>query len=396
MGPGQPGEDESVVPESNKRADMSRIIQFARIVAGAAVISMGIGRAYGVPQDGRRNPSGSAGAASLATNNTIRRNVQVVNVPVTVLDKRGIPVIDLTKDDFKVYEDGKLQSIGYFTREPAPPLRIGLILDTSNAMRQQMQFEKDAASDFVFNILQSTNTQNEIFLETFDQSSSIIQDFTADPQVLNDKIRSLKAGGGKSLYDAIYSACRNKMLSAGSPEETRRVLVVISDGVDLQSTHTLEETLSMAHRAETAIYTIGNSPYGYDNPADKILRQLAQDTGGAAFFPLEKEPGADLATGYLSHGQIGDTSQNKGLGAETGIYNAERMVHLADALESIEHELGNQYFIGYTPTHFALDGTYRSIRVVVDRKGLIVRSKPGYFAIAQQAAAPPPAGKAGN
>lgn len=302
---------------------------------------------------------------------------------MTVLDKRGLPVIDLTKDDFEIYEDGRSQSIRLFGHEPPLPLRIGLILDTSNSARRQLSFEQEAASEFVFNTLRGRNSKNQIFLQTYDSTSSLIQDFANDPDVLNEKVRGLKAGGGKALYDAIYTACKEKLLRAGSPENTRRVLVLISDGRDVQSTHTLDEAISMAHLAETAIYTIGNSAYGYSNPTDKILLRVAGETGGAAFFPLQASPGADLGTGYLSHGQIGDTSQNKGLGADTGIYSAQRLIHLADSLEAIGRELDGQYYIAYTPTNPSLDGTYRTIHVVAHRKGVQVRNKPGYFATAE-------------
>jgi Ca-activated chloride channel family protein len=310
----------------------------------------------------------------------VRVRVEVVNVPVTVLDKQGRPVIDLDKGDFEVYEDGVRQNIRYFSRDVRPPLRIGLILDTSNTARRALQFEKDAASEFVFNMLKGRSSKNQIFLQTYDATSSIIQDFTNDPELLNEKLRNLKAGGGKALYDAIYFACKEKMLKTGPPENTRRVLVLVSDGRDVQSEHTLEEALSMARRAETLIYTLGYTAYGFHNPGDKTLDELSEGTGGAAFFPLEESPGTDLATGYLSHGQIGDTSQNKGLGAETGIYSATRLMQLADSLEAIGRELDEQYSIGYTPTNNKLDGTYRSIRVEARRRGLTVRAKPGYFA----------------
>jgi hypothetical protein len=139
----------------------------------------------------------------------------------------------------------------------------------------------------------------------------------------------------------------------------------------------------MARKAETLIYIIGNAAYGYTNPGDEILERLAGDTGGAAYFPLRKSPGTDMATGYLSHGQIGETSQNKGLGAETGTFSAQRLVQLADSLEAIGRELNDQYTIGYSPIKSALDGTYRSIKVVVRRKNVEVRWKPGYFATAE-------------
>lgn len=313
----------------------------------------------------------------------IKRRVLVVNVPVTVLDKRGFPVIDLTQNQFEVFEDGKQQAITYFRQEPLPPLRIGLVLDTSNSMRMQMKYEKDAATGFVYNMLEGDNTRNKIFLETFDESSSIIQNFTADPDVLDVKIRDLKAAGGKAMYDAIYTACEN-MLKSGPAEGTRRVIVLISDGLDVQSKHSQDEAISMAHRAETSIYTIGNSPYGFSNPGDKYLDQLADDTGGWSFFPLEKEVGADLATGYLAHGTINPEGyENMGLGASTGIYTAQQLEHISDALQNLGRQLDSQYSIGYTPANQNLNGAYRRINIVVLRKGVRVRSKTGYFALAQ-------------
>jgi VWFA-related protein len=328
-------------------------------------------------------PAHQEETTSAAGKSHIRVRVEVVNVPVTVLNKRGQPVIDLTKDDFEVYEDGVKQEIRYFNRETQTPLHMGIILDTSNSARRQLTFEKDAATEFAFTILQGRSSKNLIFLQTFDSTSSIVQDFTNDPDLLNEKILDLKAGGGKALYDAIYSACRDKMMKSGDPEEARRVLVIISDGIDVESKHSLDEAISIARHAETMLYTIGNAAYGYTNPGDDLLQKMADATGGAAYFPLRSSPGADIETGYLSHGQIGDTSQNKGLGAETGRYSAERGIQLADALEAISRELSEQYTIGYTPIRSALDGTYRTIKVVATRRGLSMRWKPGYFAAAE-------------
>jgi len=332
--------------------------------------------------DAASKPETAASENLPATSKIITR-VEVVNVPVTVLDRRGRPVIDLNREDFEIYEDGEPQTIRYFSREIRQPLRIGLVLDTSNSARRALQFEKDAASEFVFNMLQGRSSNNQIFLQTFDATSSIIQDFTNDPQVLNEKILELKAGGGKALYDAIYFACKEKMIKSGPPANTRRILVLVSDGRDVASEHTIEEAIAMARRAETLIYTIDNTSYGYANPAQKILERLAAETGGAAQDPLEVTPGADLGTGYLSHGQIGETSQNKGLGAETGIFSATRLMQLADSLEAIGRELNEQYSIGYTPKNDTLDGKFRAIRVEARRKGVSVRAKPGYFAAAE-------------
>lgn len=313
---------------------------------------------------------------------TIRATVELVNVPVTVKNKRGQPVIDLTAQDFKVYEDGVEQSITHFERETSTPLRIGLIVDTSNTARSRLSYEKDAASELIYDQLRNGQTKNEIFLQTFDSSSSIVQDWTNDPDVLNEKLQDLKSGGGKALYDAIYAACL-KMMKTGSAEDVRRVLVVLSDGLDVQSTHTLDQAISIARMSETMVYTIGTAAYGFSNPGDKLLADLSDQTGAYPSFPLTDNTGTDLETGYLSHGQIGDSSQNKGLGAETGKFSAERLIHLADALQAIGRDLDEQYTIGYKPQRDALDGTYRTIKVECLRKAVTVRWKPGYFATAE-------------
>jgi VWFA-related protein len=326
----------------------------------------------------------SAGSNTKTNENSIRVRVEVVNVPVTVLDKRGNPVIDLKQNDFRIYEDGKSQSIRYFSSETMPPLRIGLLVDTSNSARFELKFEQDAASEFAYTMLRGLNSRNQVFLETFDANASIVQDFTNNPDDINEKLRALKAGGGKAVYDAIYEACRHVIMKAGPREQNRRVLILISDGIDVGSRHSLEEAISMAHRAETAIYSIGNTANGFASPGEKYLEQVAEDTGGAAFFPTRKTPGTDFLTGYLSHGQFDSLEQNKGLNAETGIYTAEKMIALADSLEAIRRQLTNQYLIGYRPADGTLDGTYRKIRVVAHRKGVTVRYKPGYFATSDQ------------
>jgi VWFA-related protein len=311
---------------------------------------------------------------------TIVSTVELVNVPVTVKNKRGQPVIDLNMQDFRVYEDGVEQPITHFERETSTPLRIGLIVDTSNTARSRLSYEKDAAGELIYDELRSGGTKNKMFLQTFDANSSVIQDFTDDPDVLNDKVRGLKAGGGKALYDAIYYACKEKMLKTGAPEDVRRVLVVLSDGLDVQSKHTLDQVVSMARMAETMVYTIGTAAYGFSNPGDKLLADISDSTGAYPSFPLQENSGTDLETGYLSHGQIGDTSQNKGLGAETGKFSAERLIHLSDALQAIGRDLDEQYTIGYKPRRPVLDGTYRVIKVECVKHGVTLRWKPGYFA----------------
>jgi VWFA-related protein len=319
----------------------------------------------------------------LAKAPTIRATVELVNVPLIAKNKRGQRVIDLRMDELQVFEDGVEQKITHFERETRTPLRIGIILDTSNSARSRLSYEKDAAQQFVDSVLRLGGSRNQAFLETYDASSSIVQDFTDDPDLLSDKIQELKSGGGKALYDAIYFACREKMLKTGPPEETRRILVVVSDGLDVQSQHTLNEAVSMARMTETMIYTVGTAAYGFSNPGDKFLEDMSTETGGYATFPLRDAPGTDLESGGLSDNQIDGTSQNKGSGAETGRFSAERLENLVNALQAIGRDLGEQYTIGYRPMRDALDGTYRSIRVETTRRGVNLRWKPGYFAKAE-------------
>jgi VWFA-related protein len=327
------------------------------------------------------NPAPPGGSAPKTP--TIHATVELVNVPVTVLNRRGMPVIDLNKEDFEVTEDGVEQKITRFERETSTPLRVGLIVDTSNSARSRLPYEKDAAQEFIYMALRSGNTKNEVFLQTFDATSSIVQDFTNDPDVLNEKIQGLKPGGGKALYDAIYSTCREKMRKTGSAEDVRRILIVLSDGLDAQSVRTLDEVVSMARMAETMIFTISTAAYGYTNPGDKLLADISTATGGYPSFPLREQAGTDLETGYLSHGQIGETSQNKGLGAETGKFSADRLIQLADSMEAVGRSLDEQYSLSYRPIRDVLDGTYRNIKVVCTRRGVILRWKPGYFATAE-------------
>jgi len=366
---------------------ISAVLALAAMALGVGVVRAQAQQA--TPPTAPISPAPESGTAQpgenppLAKAPTLRATVELVNVPVSALTKRGQRVIDLSMDDLKVFEDGVEQKITQFERETRTPLRIGVILDTSNSARSRLSYEKDAAQQFVDAVLLGGGTKNQAFLETYDASSSIIQDFTNDPDLLSDKIRELKSGGGKALYDAIYFACREKMFKTGAPEETRRILVVVSDGLDVQSQHSLDQVISMARMSETMIYTVGTAAYGFSNSGDKLLEELSAQTGGYSAFPLRDAPGTDLASGGLSNNQIEGTSQNRGAGAETGRYSAERLMNLVTALQAIGRDLNEQYTISYRPTRDALDGTYRSIKVETTRSGVILRWKPGYFAKAE-------------
>ncbi len=386
MGIASSGETRTRKAGGNWKA-ISAVLVLAAVAAGADALRAPAQQTTPPAAPAAPAPAGNTAhpeeSAPPAKTPTIRTTVELVNVPVTALTKHGQRVIDLNMDDVKVFEDGVEQKITHFERETRTPLRIGLIVDTSNSARNRLSYEKDAAQQFADLVLRNGGTRTQVFLETFDASSSIIQDFTNDPDVLSDKIQELKSGGGKALYDAIYFACREKMLKTGPREEIRRILVVVSDGLDVQSQHTLDQVVSMARMAETMIYTVGTAAYGFSNPGDKLLEEMSTETGGYPSFPLRDAPGTDLESGYLSHNQIGDTSQNKSLGAETGKLSSERLTNLVGALQAIGREFDEQYTIGYKPLRDALDGTYRSIKVETTRRGVTLRWKPGYFATAE-------------
>lgn len=306
---------------------------------------------------------------------TIRREVKLVDLIVTVVNRRQKLITDLQKEDFTVSEEGVQQEIHYFGRQTDLPLRVGMLLDTSNSIRDRMKFEQEAAIDFLYNVIR--RKKDQAFLMVFDNEPSIIQEFTDELGTLRDVILRQRAGGGTALYDAIYAACKERLgnppLPTGESPEVRRVLVVISDGDDNLSSHSRGEAIEMAQRGGVVIYAISTStqwvsaieesdPAKRTNrkihmeAADKVLAQLAEETGGRAFFPYRVD---NLAQSFLD---IGD-------------------------------ELRSQYSLAYVPANKSADGKFRRIQIRVNRKGLIVRSRKGYFAPRASAEAPKPASR---
>lgn len=313
------------------------------------------------PQQNLAAPAPEQGQQPLPT---IRVTTGLVRLIATVMDKRHNFITDLQQSDFKVSEDGVPQDIRIFSRETNLPLRIGLLLDTSNSIRPRLGFEQDAAIDFLTSVIR--RNKDMAFLMTFDNEPEIIQDFTSDVSILSSAIRRQRAGGGTALNDAIYLAAEkiaNPPLPAGPDQEVRRVLVVISDGDDNLSDHALSEAIEAAIRAEAAIYTIstntdwlsvsGPEPHKlHIEGGDKVLQDFADQSGGRAFFPYKVD---DLAQSFVDIGT----------------------------------ELRSQYFIAYAPTNPLSNGKYRKIEVQTDRKQLIVRTRRGYFATAAPSASAP-------
>jgi Ca-activated chloride channel family protein len=308
----------------------------------------------------------------------IQSRVNLVDILFTVLNRRNKLVPDLEKADFKIFDDKVPQEIRYFSKQTDLPLRIGMLLDTSNSIRDRLKFEQDASTNFLFSVLR--HNKDEAFVMTFDDEPQVIQKFTGDAGALRDEIFKTRAGGGTAIYDAIYSACLNELSHpprppGDQPDVVRRVMILISDGDDNLSTRTRAEAIEMAQRASVVIYTISTSTQwialsqtdpskaanrkNHLTPGDQILQDLAEETGGRAFFPYH----------------VDDLDQS---------------------FQDIGDELRNEYSIAYSPTNYVMDGRYHKIRIETpDHKGYQVNARRGYFARAgANSAGPgtPPAG----
>src|SRR5262249_35884888 len=203
---------------------------------------------------------------------TIPVRINLVNVLATVLNRRNKLVADLTKEDFKVTDDGVTQDIRFFSQQSDIPLRIGLLLDTSNSIRDRIKFEQDAAVNFLYTVLR--RGKDQAFAMTFDDEPQMIQGFTGDTGMLRDRVLKTRAGGGTAVYDAIYDACAkhlsNPPLPPGDqPDTVRRVMILISDGEDNLSDHTRAEAIEMAQRTGVVIYTISTSIQWVTTTAEK-------------------------------------------------------------------------------------------------------------------------------
>lgn len=267
----------------------------------------------------------------------IRVEVERVNVFVTVTDRQGRFVTDLSQDRFIVYEDGIPQEITNFSRESNLPLQIGLLIDTSSSVRLKLDFEKRAAVNFIRSVMRR---RDQALLVDFDRGTTLIQDFTDRPSEIVKGIESLRAGGGTAMWDALYMVARDKMTG----RDARKTIVIVSDGEDLHSRLSFEETLKMIQTSEVTVYAIGTSRFGAssDPKGEDNLKEVCELTGGTAFFP----------------------------------YSAER---LDEAFDQINLELRSQYTLTYRPRDLVPDGRFRRIEVrLVDGKAFNVRHRKGY------------------
>jgi VWFA-related protein len=272
----------------------------------------------------------------------VKARADEVNVIFTVTDKRGRFIKDLTQQDVKVLDNRlPIEQLRSFNAQTNLPLRVGLLVDASNSVRDQFKFEQEAAIEFLNQIIRPR--EDKAFVLGFDSTTEIVQDMTNSVEKLSGGIRTIRPGGGTALYDAVYLASRDKLLKNKETIPHRRAIILLSDGYDTQSRVTREEAIEMAQRAEVVIYTISTNFAPNTDKGDKVLQRFAEATGGRDFHPFKIED-------------------------------------VADAFSDISEELRAQYAIAYKPAQLVADGAYRTIDIQVPQKKYKVRARKGYYA----------------
>jgi VWFA-related protein len=274
--------------------------------------------------------------------NRIRLDVTRVNLLFSVADKRGRFITNLTKDDFEVFEGKRRQTILEFTSESDLPLRLGILIDTSNSIRERFRFQQEAAVEFIKSVMRA-NADRAVVV-SFDTSANLEAELTDEVNKLEDAIRDLRPGGGTALYDAIYYVCRDQLSLDQPKHKFRRALVILSDGEDNSSKYTRDQALEMAHKADVVVYSISTNITRVQTDGDKVLRYYAQETGGLTFFPFKVED-------------------------------------LSQSFENIANEMRHQYNLLYRPEPLHNDGLYHEVSLrVKNEKGFAVRARKGYYA----------------
>jgi VWFA-related protein len=297
----------------------------------------------GVPTLNASNaPTGTANDDPQASMITLHARVNEVNVLFIATDKHGKFVRDLNQNDFSILDDHKPpQAILNFRRETDLPLHMGLLVDVSGSVDSRFDFEQSAATSFLEHTVRKGF--DRVFVMGFNSHTQLAQDFTDNTALLSKGIHNMHDGGGTALYDAVYRACKDKLLKDHAERPVRKAIIIVSDGEDNQSEVTKAQAIEMAQRAEVIIYAISTDDSGLVMRGDRVLQQLAEATGGRAFFPFKMK---DITHSYAA----------------------------------IEDELRSQYIVSYKPADFDADGRYRTIEISSLKKDLQVRARKGYFA----------------
>jgi Ca-activated chloride channel homolog len=295
-----------------------------------------------VKNSAQTKTSDKAAPQDSADKSRITLDVSRVNMLYTVSDKKGRFVTDLTKDDFEVFESKKPQTIIEFAAETDLPLRLAILIDTSNSIRDRFHFQQEAATAFIDSTVRPQH--DKAMIVSFDTAAELVADLTDNIADLEKAVANLRPGGGTSLYDAIFFACRDKLMEDQPLYKFRRAMVILSDGEDNQSRYTRDQALEMAQKADVNVYTISTNITRIDTDGDKVLRYFAEETGGQSFFPF-------------------------------------KATDLDQDFENIANELRHQYNIFYRPEPIRADGLYHPVEIrVKGHKELIVRARKGYYA----------------
>jgi len=272
---------------------------------------------------------------------TIRTSVREVHLIFTVTDKEGHYLKNLTQNDFKLLDDHKPpEEVSSFRSETDLPLQIGLLIDTSESVKERFEFEQQAAIEFLKETIRPG--YDRAFVMGFDASPKVVQDFTDDPQKLSAGVHQLRLGSLTAMYDAVYEACKQKLLTQPQAGPVRHAIVLLSDGNDNASSVSLARTIDMAQRAEVSVFTISTSLTRSGGPGFKNLEKLAEATGGRSYVPM-------------------------------------RLAGVTTAFAAIQEGLRCQYAVSYKPAAFTPNGHYRSIDLEVKtQRGLRVHCRKGY------------------
>jgi Ca-activated chloride channel family protein len=264
-----------------------------------------------------------------------------VNVIFTVTDKHNKFIKDLKQSEFKILDNNRPpKQIMNFSAETDLPLRVGLLIDASNSIRDRFLFEQDAAIEFLHQIIRPKT--DKAFVLAFDEVWDLTQDFTGDLDKLTKGVKVIRPGGGTALWDAVFYACRDKLMKERETGPVRRAIILVSDGDDNQSRVLRQEAIEMAQRAGVIVYTISTNLSNNPDEGDRSLKMLAETTGGQAFFPF-------------------------------------KLQDVANAFHDIHEELRSQYSVFYKPDNFEANGTFRPIQITADNKKYKVRAKKGYY-----------------
>ena len=333
---------------------------------------------------------------------TVQVNVKVVTMPVTVRDKHGAIVSNLTKDDFSLSEDGKPQTIKYFNHDTNLPLNLGLLVDTSMSQRNVLDDERTASQHFLDQMV--TNAKDRAFVEQFDREVDLLEDLTADKGKLRTAIDQLGApqfqrtssddnsgqgqhhygGGGTTLYDAIYLASNEVM----KQQKGRKAIVVLTDGVDRGSKETLNSAIEAAQRADTVVYALYYK--GEENHNSGGFPGGGGGHHGGWGYPGGGYPGG--GGGYPGGGRGGQRPQSQEshvdgkkileqICSQTGgrMFEVTKKETADQAYTTIAEEMRSQYMLGYTPDKGS-DAGYHKIVLTANKKDLLVQTREGYYA----------------